>query len=144
MKLFIIMTIILFFTSFTEISKFYKTLNEFKNHKTNTDKTQQRKNKVINNVLKLYNNYFDSYKKTFNETNETFDKTTLDKINPYQFKIEVLLPEWLESKNDFNEAKKLINDIEIDVNKVKVNKEDKNVKNKMKTTKLKKKVLLKD
>ena len=36
-----------------------------------------------------------------------------------------LLPEWLESKNDFNEAKKLIKDIEVDVNKVKVSKEDK-------------------
>ena len=91
--------------------------------------TQQHKNKVINNVLKLYNNYFDSYKKTFNETNETFDKTTLDKINPYQFKIEVLLPEWLESKNDFNKAKKLIDDIEVDINKVKASKEDKKVFN---------------
>ena len=68
-------------------------------------------------------------KKTFNETNETFDKTTLDKINPYQFKIEVLLPEWLESKNDFNEAKKLIDDIEVDINKVKASKEDKKVFN---------------
>ena len=79
--------------------------------------------------MKLYNKYFDSYKKTFNETNETFDKTTLDKINPYQFKIEVLLPEWLESKNDFNEAKKLIDDIEVDINKVKASKEDKKVFN---------------
>ena len=60
-----------------------------------------------------------------NESNETFDKTTLDKINPYQFKIEVLLPEWLESKNDFNESKKLIDDIEVDINKVKASKEDK-------------------
>ena len=84
---------------------------------------------LINNVLKLYNNHFDSYKKTFNEINETFDKTTLDKINPYQFKIEVLLPEWLESKNDFNEAKKLIDDIEVDINKVKASKEDKKVFN---------------
>ena len=112
-------------SKYNDISNFYKTLNEFKNHKTNTDETQQRKNKVINNVLKLYNNYFDSYKKTFNETNETFDKTTLDKINPYQFKIKVLLPEWLESKNDFNEAKKLIDDVEVDINKVKASKEDK-------------------
>ena len=95
-------------SKYNDISNFYKTLNEFKNHKTNTDQTQQRKNKVINNVLKLYNNYFDSYEKTFNETNETFDKTTLDKINPYQFKTKVILREWLESKNDFNEAKKLI------------------------------------
>ena len=67
--------------------------------------------------------------KKFNETDEVFDKTTLDKINPYQFKIESLLPEWLESKNDFNEAKKLIDDIEIDINKLKVSKEDKKVFN---------------
>ena len=111
-------------SKYNDISNFYKTLNKFKNHKTNTGETQQHKNRVMNNVLKLYNNYFDSYKKTFNKTNETFDKTTLDKINPYQFKIEVLLPEWLESKNDFNEAKKMIDDIEVDINKVKVSKED--------------------
>ena len=59
-------------------------LNEFKNHKTNTDEIQQHKNRVINNAVRLYNSYFDSYKKTFNETrNETFDKTTLDEIKTY-------------------------------------------------------------
>ena len=60
--------------------------------------------------------------------NETFDKTTLDEINtydPHQFKIESLLPEWLEWKNDFNEAEKLIDDIEVEINKVKASKEDK-------------------
>ena len=104
-------------SKYNDTSKFYKTLNEFKNHKTNVDKTQQRKNKVINSTVTLYNNYFDSYKKDFNETrNETFDKTTLDDYDPYKFKIEILLPEWLESKNDFNEAKKLIDDIEVDIN----------------------------
>ena len=62
-------------SKYNDISNFYKTLNEFKNHKTNTDETQQRKNKVINNAVTLYNNYFDSYKKTFNKThNEKFDK----------------------------------------------------------------------
>ena len=40
-----------------------------------------------------------------------------------------MLPEWLESKNDFNEAKKLIVDIEVDINKVKASKEDKKVFN---------------
>ena len=40
-----------------------------------------------------------------------------------------MLPEWLESKNDFNEAKKLIDDIEVDMNKVKLSKEDKKVFN---------------
>ena len=72
-------------------------------------------------------------KKTFNETcNQTFDKTTLDEIktyDPYQFKIASLLPEWLESKNDFNEAKRLIDDIGVDMNKVKASKEDKKVFN---------------
>ena len=34
-------------------------------------------------------------------------------------------PEWLESKNYFNEAKKLIDDIRTDMNKVKVSKVDK-------------------
>ena len=120
-------------SKYNDISKFYRVLNEFKNHKTNTDETQQRKNNVINNAVTLYNNYFDSYKKTFNEThNETFDKTTLDEIktyDPYQFKIASLLPECLESKNDFNKAKTLIDDISVHMNKVKANKEDKKVFN---------------
>ena len=116
-------------SKYNDISNFYKTLNEFKNHKINTDETQQRKNKIMNNIVKLYNNYFNSDKNFFNETNETFDKATLDKINPYQFKIQILLPEWLESKNDFNEGKKLIDDIEVDINKVKVSKEHKKVFN---------------
>ena len=112
-----------------DISKFYGALNKFKNHKIHSDETQQRKNKVINNAVALYNNYFGSYKKTFNETcNKTFDKTTLDEIkthDPYQFEIANLLPEQLESRNDFNEAKKLIDDIRIDMNKVKASKENK-------------------
>ena len=40
-----------------------------------------------------------------------------------------MLPEWLESKNDFNEAKKLIDDIDVDLNKVKASKKDKKVFN---------------
>ena len=60
------------------------------------------------------------------------DKTTLDKIktyDPYQFKIGSLLPEWLELRNDVNEAKRLIDDIRIDLNKVKVRKDDNKVFN---------------
>ena len=65
-------------SKYTNINKFYRALNEFKNHKTNTDETQKRKNKVINNGVALWNNYFDFYKKYFNETcNETLDKTTM-------------------------------------------------------------------
>ena len=94
-------------SKYNDISKFYRALNEFKNHKTNTDETQQRKNRVINNTVSLYND-FDSYKKT---CNETFNETTLNEIktyDPYQFKIASLLPHWLELKNDFNEAKRLL------------------------------------
>ena len=36
-----------------------------------------------------------------------------------------VLPEQLKSKNDFNEAKRLIDDIRTDMNKVEVSKEDK-------------------
>ena len=49
-------------------------------------------------------------------------KLLIDETNTYsprQFKIKSSLPEWLGSKNDFNEAKKLIDDIEVDINKVK-------------------------
>ena len=39
------------------------------------------------------------------------------------------LPEWLKSKNDFNEAKKLVGDIRIDMSNVKVGYKDKKVFN---------------
>ena len=39
------------------------------------------------------------------------------------------LPEWLKSKNDFNEAKKLVGDIRIDMSNVKVGYKDKEVFN---------------
>ena len=68
-------------------------------------------------------------KKTFNEA---YNESALDEktgYDPYQFKIASLLPEWLESKNDFNQAKRLIDDIKIDMNKFKASKEDKKVFN---------------
>ena len=44
-------------SKYNDIKRFYRDLNEFKNHKTNTDETQQRKNRVINNAVALYNNW---------------------------------------------------------------------------------------
>ena len=44
-----------------------------------------------------------------------------------------MLPEYLESKNEFNEAKKLVDDIQVDINKAKVSKEDKTVFNDLNT-----------
>ena len=88
---------------------------------------------VLNNAVALYNNYFDSYKKTVNETSsENFDKTTLEEIKTYDlyhFKIVSLLPEWLESKIDFNEGKRLIDDTGVGMNKFKASKQDKKVFN---------------
>ena len=77
----------------------------------------------MNNAVNLYNNYFNFYEKTFDESalNEKEGR------DPKQFKlVDNELPKWLELKNDFNEAKRLI-DIRIDINKVKVSKEDKKV-----------------
>ena len=50
-------------SKYSDISKFYKALSEFKNNKKSTDETQQRKNRVIKDDVALYNNYFDFYKK---------------------------------------------------------------------------------
>ena len=62
----------------------------------------------MNDVVKLYDNYFDSYE-------ETYDEEDLNEKNPKQFKItgvgDTQLSEWSKSKNDFNEAKKLVGDI---------------------------------
>ena len=80
----------------------------------------------MNNVVNLYNNYFNFYEITYDES--TLNEK--DGRNPKQFKlVDNALPEWLELKNNFNEAKKLIDDIRADMNKAKVSKEDKKVFN---------------
>ena len=62
------------------------------------------------NVVTLYKNYFNFYEKTY-------DGSTLNEkegCNPNQFKIaDDVLPESLESKSDFNEAKRLIDNIRL-------------------------------
>ena len=76
--------------------------------------------------MKLSNYCFDSYEETYDEgaLNEKEGR------DPKQFKIvDNVLLKWLKSKNDFNETKRLIDDIRIDMNKVKVSKEDKKVFN---------------
>ena len=107
------------------MSKLYRALKEFKEHKVFTTETKECKTRVMNNVVTLYNNYFNSYEKTYDEIalNEK------EGHDPNQFKIVDELPEWLESKNDFNEAKRLIDNIRINMNKDKVSKKDKKVFN---------------
>ena len=106
-------------SKYDDISKFYMALDEFK---VITAKTKERKTRVMINVVTLYNNYC-------NFCTKTCDQSALNEKegrNTNQLKIvDNQLPEWLESKNDFNEAMKLIDDIRIDMNKAKVSKDDK-------------------
>ena len=83
----------------------------------------------MNNIVKLYSDCFDSNEETYDEEGQNEKKG----LEPKQFKITNMednkLPKSLESRNDFNEAKKLINDIRIDKNNVEVRYKDKKVFN---------------
>ena len=51
-------------SKYEEMDEFYQLLDTFINtHKTITDETRDRKNRVLNRVKQLYNNYFNAYKK---------------------------------------------------------------------------------
>ena len=113
-------------SKYDDVSKFHKALNEFKKYKATIDETEKRKTRVVNNAVALYNNYFDSYEKRYDESalNEREGR------NSNQFKIaDDVLPKWLESKNGFNEAKRLIDNIRIEMDKDQVSKKDKKVIN---------------
>ena len=100
----------------------------------------------MKNVDNLYKNYYNTYKSDF-DTNDELTEDKKKKLNYKQFEIDnkiseelkldektkelelTKLPKWLSSKNDFNEAKKLINDIRADTNEVKSSSGDKKVFN---------------
>ena len=72
----------------------------------------------------------------FDSDKETYDEENLNEKeghDPKQFKIsgmeDNMLPKWLESRNNLNEAKNLINDIRTDMNNVDVSYKDKKVFN---------------
>ena len=90
----------------------------------------------MKNVNELYKNYFNAYKCDY----DTDDELTEDKKKKYDYKqLEIddkiskeskldekteelkltELPQWLSSRNDFNEVRKLIYDIGAGTNKVK-------------------------
>ena len=100
----------------------------------------------MKNVDELYKNYYNAYKSDY----DTDDKLKEDKKKKFDYKQFGLddkinkeskldektkelkltaLPEWLRSRNHFNEARKLINDIRADTNKVKSNSGDEKVFN---------------
>ena len=82
------------------------------------------------NVIQLYNNYFYFHKKN-QDNDENLKKKLKNELDPKQFKMTdeknkiVELPEWLKSKNYFNKAVKLINDVRPDINNVKLSSDKK-------------------
>ena len=50
------------------MSKLYRALKEFKEHKVFTTETKEHKTRVMNHVVTLYNNYFNSYEKMIIDT----------------------------------------------------------------------------
>ena len=91
----------------------------------------------MKNVDELYKNYYNAYKSDF-DTNDELTEDKKKKFNYKQFEIDDMinkesklteLPEWLKSKNDFNEARKLINDIRAGTNRVRSSSGDEKVFN---------------
>ena len=84
----------------------------------------------MNNVIQLYNNYFYFHKKN-QDNDENLKKKLKNELDPKQFKMTdeknkiVELPEWLKSKNYFNKAVQLINDVRPDINNVKLSSDKK-------------------
>ena len=89
----------------------------------------------MKNVDELYKNYYNIYKSDY-YTDDEVKENKKKKFDYKQFELDheinkeskldektkelklTELPEWLSSKNDFNEARKLINNIRADTNKV--------------------------
>ena len=91
----------------------------------------------MKNIDKLYEKYYDTYKNDY-DTDDELNKAKEKKIDYKQFKLAdkkseesklTALSKWLSSKNDFNKAIKLIEDIRADTNNVKSSSGDKKVFN---------------
>ena len=88
----------------------------------------------MKNVDELYKKYYNAYKSDY-DTDDELKGAKKKKFDHKQFELDdkinkeskldektkelklTALPEWLSSKNDFNEARKLIKDIRADTNK---------------------------
>ena len=81
----------------------------------------------MKNVDELYKKYHNAYKSDYDTDDELkkdkkkkFDCKHFELGNEINKELELTeLPEWLSSRTDFNEARKLINNIRADTNKVK-------------------------
>ena len=118
------------------MKEFNKLLISFKSVKTKKPQTKLKKERIMKNVDELYEKYYNAYKSDF-DTDDKLKKDKKKKFDYKQFELDdeinkeskldeqtkelelTELPKWLSSKNDFNEARKLINDTGADTNKVK-------------------------
>ena len=103
---------------------FNKLLISFKSLKTKKTETQLKKERIMKNVDELYEKYYNAYKSDYDTDDELkedkkkkFDYrrfelgNEVNKVSKLDEKTKELelteLLEWLSSRNDFNEAKKI-------------------------------------
>ena len=118
------------------MKKFTNLLTIIKNLKPKNTKAQLKKERIMKNFDELYGKYYNAYRNDTDELSEAekkkigykqfeiFDKTdkklTLDGETKKDEESKLTaLPKWLHSKNDFNKAIKLTEDIRADTNNVK-------------------------
>ena len=91
----------------------------------------------MKNVDELQKKYYNAYKSDY-DIDDELKEGKKKKLDYKQFELDdkinkesklTALPEWLSSKKDFNEAKKLIDDIKTDANKTKSSSGDEKVFN---------------
>ena len=118
-------------SKYNRMKEFNKLLIGFKSVRTEKTETQLRKERIMKNVDELYEKYYNTYKSDY-ETDDELNEAKKKKFDRNQFKLVdktdkelkldeetkelklTALPKCLRSKNDFNEATKLINNIKAD------------------------------
>ena len=130
------------------IKEFNKILISFKAVETKKTETQLKKERIMKNVDELCKKYYNAYESDYG-TDDKLNETKKKILDYKQFKLGdktdeelkldeetkdlklTALPKWLSSKNDFNEAAKLINDNRSRTNKVKPGSGNKKVFNEL-------------
>ena len=123
-------------SKYHRIKEFNKLLISFKAVETKKTETQLKKERIMKNVDELCKKYYNAYESDYG-TDDQLNETKKKILDYKQFKLGdktdeelkldeetkdlklTALPKWLSSKNDFNEAAKLINDNRSRTNKVK-------------------------
>ena len=128
-------------SKYNRMKEFNELLIDFKSLKIKKIETKLKKDQIMKNVDELYKNYQNAYKSDFDTNDELTEdekkKFEIDDIISKQSNLDektkelelTELPKWLRSENDFNEARKLINNIRADRNRVRSSSDDEKVFN---------------